>query len=246
MFVYIMLSLLALSPFMAQAKNVDDKVIIEAYGGSSTAGVVAVRKPDGRLTNVISRHNEMHFLRDALQSKYGENIDVINKGKPSAQAIELLYGTYKYKDNERWADEMKKSRANIIILNFATNDARHYRFKDAKPSYVLSPAQYQEVMTRLVNIARENGKEVVLQEPHPLCGKAEGWNVSPFNARLDTLAKTLSVPLVRQYQRIQSMTDWKSMMSPDCIHPSEALYKIKAEETYKVIDKDFASLLAKR
>ncbi|MEM6160924.1 SGNH/GDSL hydrolase family protein [Erwinia sp. P6884] len=232
-------------PFVAQSKNSDDKVIIEAYGGSSTAGVVAVRKPDGRLTNVIAGHNEMHFLSDFLQKKYGKEIEVVNKGKPSAQAIELLYGTYRYKNNERWADEMKKSTAKIIILNFATNDARHFHFKDVKPSYVLSPEQYEDVMSRLVTIARKNGKEVILQEPHPLCGKAESWNVSPFNARLDSLAKTLSVPLVKQYQRIQAMPDWQKKMSPDCIHPSSELYKIKAEESYKVIDENFTALLAK-
>ena len=221
-------------------------MIIEAYGGSSTAGVMAVRKENGRLKNVVTRENEIHFLSDFLQKKYGKSIEVINKGQPSAQAIELLNGTYKYKNNGLWADEMKKSKARLIILNFATNDARHYHFKDAKPDYVLSPDQYEKVMTELITIARDNGKQVVLQEPHPLCGKAVSWNISPYSARLDAVAKTLSVPLVKQYQRIQEIPGWQSMMSPDCIHPSSELYKIKAEETWKVIDDNFATLMARR
>ena len=246
MFIRIALSLMALLAFSCRAENIDGRMIIEAYGGSSTAGVMAVRKDNGRLTNVVTKENEIYFLSDFLQKKYGKSITIINKGQPSAQAVELLNGTYKYKNNGLWADEMKKSKARLIILNFATNDARHYHFKDAKPDYMLSPDQYEKVMTELITIARNNGKQVVLQEPHPLCGKAETWNVSPYSTRLDAIAKTLSVPLVKQYQRIQEMPGWQSMMSPDCIHPSGELYKIKAEETYKVIDQNFATLMARR
>lgn len=246
MFKNILISLLTLLSFVSSAKETHRGMIIEAYGGSSTAGVMAIRKDNGRLTNIITKDNEMHFLNEFLQKRYGKSIEVVNKGQPSAQAVELLNGTYKYKNNGLWADEMKKSQARLIILNFATNDARHYHFNDAKPGYVLSPDQYAKVMTELITIARDNGKQVLLQEPHPLCGKAETWDVSPYSIKLDALAKSLSVPVVRQYQRIQDMPGWQSMMSPDCIHPSNELYKIKAEETYKVIDKNFETLMAKR
>jgi lysophospholipase L1-like esterase len=242
---HIVICLLTFLSFASSAKTSDSRMIIEAYGGSSTAGVMAIRKNNGRLTNIITKDNEMHFLNGFLQKKYGQSIKVINKGQPSAQAIELLNGTYKYKENGLWADEMKKSKARLIILNFATNDARHYHFKDAKPGYVLSPEQYEKVMTELITIARDNGKQVVLQEPHPLCGKAEKWDVSPYSSKLDSLAKSLSVPVVKQYQRIQDMAGWPSMMSPDCIHPSNELYKIKAEETYKVIEDNFETLMAR-
>jgi len=86
---------------------------------------------------------------------------------------------------------------------------------------------------------------VVLQEPHPLCGRAEKWDVAPYAARLDAVARAEKVPLVSQYQRIQQMPDWRAMMSPDCIHPSEQLYRIKALETFKVIEQHFGAQLAK-
>ena len=88
-------------------------------------------------------------------------------------------------------------------------------------------------MTQLITIAREEGKQVILQEPHPICGRAEKWHVAPYVTKLDALAKAESVPLARQYQRILQMKDWQSLMSPDCIHPSEQLYRMKAEETFR-------------
>lgn len=245
MFKLIVLSLLTFLSFATYAKNIEGGTIIEAYGGSSTAGVTAFRKGNGKLINVVTQGSEINYLRELLNKKYGNNIKVINRGRPSAQAIELLNGTYRYKKDGVWTEQMKLSKAKLIILNFATNDARHYHFKDAKPDYVLSPDQYEKVMKELITIARENGKQVLLQEPHPLCGRAEKWDVSPYSARLEYLSKTMSVPLVNQYQRIQGMPSWQRMMAPDCIHPSDALYKIKAEETFKVLDANFSNLLAR-
>lgn len=217
--------------------------IIEAWGGSSTKGVLAVRE-NGRLRNVVSEHNEIAVLNQLLQAKYGSGVQVVNRGAPSAQAIELLNGRYKYAHNPPWQEAMKRSSASLILLNFATNDARHYHFHDIEQPYQVSPARYSEVMTALIDSARANGKAVVLQEPHPLCGRAEQWDVAPYAARLDAVARAEKVPLVSQYQRIQRMPAWRDMMSPDCIHPSEQLYRIKALETFKVIEQHFGAQLA--
>lgn len=217
--------------------------LIEAWGGSSTKGVLAERK-NGRLHNVVTKNNEVSILNQLLQGKYGSGVRVVNKGAPSAQAIELLNGRYKYDRNPPWQQVMKTSRANMILLNFATNDARHYHFKDIEKDYIVSPQRYTEVMMSLINSAKANGKEVILQEPHPLCGGAEKWDVAPYSAQLDGIARKANVPLVDQYQRIRAMPDWKNMMSPDCIHPSETLYRVKALETFKVIEKNYGAQLA--
>jgi len=217
--------------------------IIEAWGGSSTKGVLAVREA-GRLRNIVSERNEIAVLNQLLQAKYGRGVQVINRGAPSAQAIELLNGRYKYDRNPPWQETMKRSDARLILLNFATNDARHYHFHDIEESYQVSPERYSEVMTALIESARANGKAVVLQEPHPLCGRAEKWDVAPYAARLEAVARAEKVPLVSQYQRIQKMHDWRALMSPDCIHPSEELYRIKALETFKVIEQHFGAQLA--
>lgn len=236
------LSAAVCSPAVAQSTS-PATFIIEAWGGSSTKGVLAVRE-NGRLRNIVSEHNEIAVLNQLLQAKYGSGVQVINRGAPSAQAIELLNGRYKYQHNPPWQEAMKGSSARLILLNFATNDARHYHFHDIEKPYQVSPQRYSEVMTALIDSARANGKAVILQEPHPLCGRAEKWDVAPYAARLDAVARAEKVPLVSQYQRIQQMPDWRAMMSPDCIHPSEQLYRIKALETFRVIEQHFGAQLA--
>ncbi|UBN52237.1 SGNH/GDSL hydrolase family protein (plasmid) [Pantoea agglomerans] len=236
------LSAAVCSPAVAQSTS-PATFIIEAWGGSSTKGVLAVRE-NGRLRNIVSEHNEIAVLNQLLQAKYGSGVQVINRGAPSAQAIELLNGRYKYEHNPPWQEAIKGSSARLILLNFATNDARHYHFHDIEKPYQVSPQRYSEVMTALIDSARANGKAVILQEPHPLCGRAEKWDVAPYAARLDAVARAEKVPLVSQYQRIQQMPDWRAMMSPDCIHPSEQLYRIKALETFRVIEQHFGAQLA--
>ncbi|WBV23928.1 SGNH/GDSL hydrolase family protein [Pantoea piersonii] len=242
MALYITLMMKVSSPAVAQTTS-PGTFIIEAWGGSSTKGVLAVRE-EGRLRNIVSEHNEIAVLNQLLQAKYGSGVRVLNRGAPSAQAIELLNGRYKYEHNPPWQEAMKRSNARLILLNFATNDARHYHFHDIEKPYQVSPQRYSEVMTALIDSARANGKAVVLQEPHPLCGKAEKWDVAPYAARLDAVARAEKVPLVSQYQRIQQMPAWRAMMSPDCIHPSEQLYRIKALETFKVIEQHFGAQLS--
>ena len=217
--------------------------IIEAWGGSSTRGVMAVRE-NGRLRNIVTAENEMAVLNQLLQAKYGDSVRVVNRGAPSAQAIELLNGRYKYQHNPPWPEAMKRSSARLILLNFATNDARHFHFRDIEKAYQVSPQRYSEVMKALIDSARANGKAVVLQEPHPLCGRAEQWNVAPYAAQLGAVARAEQVPLVSQYQRIKNLPTWRALMSPDCIHPSEALYRIKALETFKVIERHFDAQLS--
>lgn len=223
---------------LAEVPAAPDSFIIEAYGGSSTLGAMAIRE-NGKQHNINIKENEIALLNKWLTEKYGTGIKVINKGAASAQAMDLLHPKYFYKKNKNWREEMKKSPAKIVLLNFATNDARHFHFKDTEAKYVISPEQYTQVMTELITIAREEGKQVVLQEPHPICGGAKKWNVAPYVTRLDKLARAESVPLVSQYQRILQMKEWQSLMSPDCIHPSKALYRIKAEETYSVLRSHF-------
>ncbi|WP_072208575.1 SGNH/GDSL hydrolase family protein [Pantoea dispersa] len=227
----------------AESGKPDNNFIIEAYGGSSTRGAMAI-KENGKLRAIYIKDNEIALINQWLQEKYGDGIRVVNKGASSSQAMDLLNGKYFYKNNKSWREEMKKSPAKIILLNFATNDARHFHFRDIEKDYQVSPDKYTQVMTQLITIAREEGKQVILQEPHPICGRAEKWHVAPYVTKLDALAEAESVPLARQYQRILQMKDWQSLMSPDCIHPSEQLYRMKAEETFSVLVSHFNTELA--
>ncbi|MDL4915874.1 MAG: SGNH/GDSL hydrolase family protein [Enterobacterales bacterium endosymbiont of Blomia tropicalis] len=229
--------------FPLQAAETHNEFIIAAYGGSSTKGVMAVKK-EGKITSVIAKENEIALLNLFLRDKYGPGIRVINYGAPSAQALELLTGKYHYSKNKTWREEMKNSQAKIILLNFAMNDARHYHFKDIEPDYIVSPVKYSMIMSKLINIAREEGKAVIVQEPHPICGRIARVKLEPYVSSLNAVAQSESVPLVHQFERIKQIANWQTLMSPDCIHPSGSLYKIKAQETFAVIEKNFGVELA--
>ena len=227
-----------LSSGVSFAGKHNEQFIIEAYGGSSTKGAIAVRT-GGKLRAALTQKSEVSQLNQMLQTRYGHNVTIINKGALSAQSKDLLHGRYFYKKNKSWREEMAASPADLILLNFATNDARHYHFKDIEPDYIVSPEQYRAIMAELIAVAQQYGKAVMVQEPHPLCGRAEKWDVAPYVAQLDSLAREENVPLVRQYQRIQQIKNWQTLMSPDCIHPSEALYQIKAQETFRVLESHY-------
>ncbi|WP_380179196.1 SGNH/GDSL hydrolase family protein [Kalamiella sp. sgz302252] len=217
---------------LAQAANESDAFVIAAYGDSTTAGVMS---SGGK--NIITPGNELAYLQKMLQSKYGSAIEVENHGLPGAQAAALLYRKGQ-EDTSLWRERMDNSSAKIILLNFAINDARHFFFKD-KNAHLESPEEYARLMTELVKEAKAHNKLVVLQEPNPICGKAERWNVWPYVYQLNEVAKAQDVPIVKQWSAIKAQRDWQSGMSPDCIHPSEMLYQQKAQQTFNVISANF-------
>ena len=189
----------------------------------------------------------MTHLLTLLQAQYGPGVQLKNYGVPGAQAADLLYGKKKQQGSaDRWAQRMAASKADIILINYAINyainDALHYYFKD-KHVHQESPQKYKRIITELVKVAKQHNKRLVLQEPNPLCGRAERWNLYPYVYQLNQVAKEQNVPVVKQYARIKAMKGWQKQMSPDCIHPSETLYKVKAQETFDVIIKNFAGTL---
>jgi len=223
--------------FFAQAADGRGAFIIDAYGDSTTAGVMS---SGGK--NIITPGNEMANLQKMLQSKYGSAIEVKNHGVPGAQAAELLYNKGK-DDPSGWSERMAHSDAKLILLNYAINDARHFYFKD-KNTHLESPEEYGRIMTTLVREAKAHNKLVVLQEPNPICGKVERWNVWPYVYQLNEVAKAEGVPIVKQWTAIKARRDWQSGMSADCIHPSESLYQQKAQQTFDVISANFGKELS--
>lgn len=67
---------------------------------------------------------------------------------------------------------MKRSWAQLVILNYAISDVRHHHFNDMR-GYVDDPGNYKATSIKSVTIAINNGKQVVLQEPNPLYSGAE-------------------------------------------------------------------------
>jgi len=219
--------LLSAVPLLVQATEAPTTVVIAAYGDSTTAGVTS---SGGR--NVISKENEMTYLQQMLQEKYGPDVRIENHGSPGAQVSELV------NSKESWEQRMAQSDASIILINYAINDARVYSGKN-RPAGAESPQEFNRILTELVKTARAHGKQVVLQQPNPLCGRAEQWNVWPYVYQINEVARQQQVPVVRQYEFIKQQKKWDSQMSPDCIHPTKDLYQIKAQQTFTLLSHDF-------
>ena len=222
--------LLVAAPLLAQATPSPAAIVIAAYGDSTTAGVTS---SGGR--NVISKENEISYLQQMLQQKYGPAVRIENHGSPGAQLTELT------KSSLSWDQRMAQSDASIILINYAINDARIYSAKN-RPAGAESPEEFNRILTGLIKTAKAHHKQVVLQQPNPLCGRAERWNLWPYVYQLNQVAQQQQVPIVRQYQLIKQQGDWRSEMSADCIHPTKTLYKKKAEQTFELLSQHFDSV----
>ncbi len=133
---------------------------------------------------------------------------------------------------------MAESNASIILINYAINDARIYSGKN-RATEAESPQDFNHMLTGLVRTAKAHHKQVVLQQPNPLCGRAERWNVWPYVYQINAVAHQQQVPVVKQYEMIKQQKEWSSQMSPDCIHPTKDLYHFKAEQTFALLNQNF-------
>jgi len=215
------------APMLVQAEDAPSTIVIAAYGDSTTAGVTS---SGGR--NIISKENEMTYLQQMLQQKYGPGVRIENHGSPGAQISELVNAKVS------WEQRMAQSDASIILINYAINDARVYSGKN-RADGAESPQDFNRMLTDLVKTARAHHKQVVLQQPNPLCGRAERWNVWPYVYQINAVAQQQQVPVVKQYEMIKQRKEWSSQMSPDCIHPTKDLYQFKAEQTFALLSQDF-------
>lgn len=216
------------------ALSANKTIIIEAYGDSTTLGAQTV---NGVLTT--TPNSEPTQLQDLLQAVFGKNIVVFNNGVGGTQAYQLLSGTDGR--NRAWTIQMSKSNADIIILNYALND-QMYNATPTPGMYQETPETYANIIGWLIQTARNNGKIVVLQEPNPTCYQPTVGNLHRFVTALRNEAARMNAPLIAEYDYIQSIPNWKSMLT-DCAHPNEALYGIKAKQTFNTISPIVQSLI---
>ena len=155
-----------------------------------------------------------------LQTLVPKHVTVVNEGVNGMSAVNLLNGT----DGKHlpWLQQMANSRADLVTINFGMNDV------------ITTPLQdYATYMRQLVDIARQAGKVVVLQQPNPTCATPR-LNLVQYVRQLDQIAQEKGVPMVRQFDLLLAMPDWQSLMS-DCIHPDKDKYPIKAHNTFLVL-----------
>lgn len=211
----------ASAPIAASAPTPTPKtVLIEEYGDSTTLGTEAVNG-----VGQVTANNEPVELQKLLQGQFGSTVTISNQGVSGTEASQLLNGIDGV--HPTWVNQMAQSKAQIVTLNFALNDAYH--------SVVLqdgivpeSPSEYALYMTQLVQIAKSAGKQVIIYEPNPSCELVREPLMPSYVVALQAVASSEDVPIVGEYQAILALPGWQAMLT-DCVHPGDALYAIKAQ-----------------
>jgi lysophospholipase L1-like esterase len=195
------------------ASHLQAAVIIDAEGDSTMYGLETV---DGRFVQASSPPPVL--VQTRLRELFGPAVTVNGYGSPGANLRFELRGTDNYATPLR--ARLALSRAQIVIENFGINDA------------YLPIEEYRNNLREFVDTVRAGGKLPVLEEPNPVCTGHE--NLDALVGILNEVAREKAVPLVKQYDAIKALPDWQAML-PDCVHPGDALYAVKAAREAEVL-----------
>jgi hypothetical protein len=162
------------------------------------------------------------ILQSLLRAQLGSGITVQNNGMVGGAAFQSVGGIGHY--TMTLAQRLATNPAQIVLANYAIND-----------SVERTTTSYLNDLTSWVNTVRAAGKVAVLEEPNPTCSTTH-TNVGAYVQIMRYVAQTMDVPLIQQYDYILSLPNWESMMSADCVHPTDALYAIKAQREYEALE----------
>lgn len=179
---------------------------------------------------VQSVDNPPAVVQSILQQSMGPTVTTQNNAVPGTTIEDSLSGTNGF--SVPFATRLSTNPAQIVLTDDAVND-----------STLSTVDQYEAELTQWIADVRAAGKIPVLEEPNPTCGSA-GPNVPTFVAAMDSIAVQQGVLLIAQYQYILSLPNWQSMMQPDCVHPTDALYLIKAQREAAALQPVVAQLMS--
>ena len=200
------------------------QVSIEAYGDSTTLGISCSDGHCGPLPQ-----NAVTYLQDELRARYGERVRVTNYGVGSTMAAQLRDGTGNRRSGPTaglpWQERLTASPAQIVLINYGINEVMRNQ----------TPEQFYAAETALVKTARALGRQPVLQTANPMPDNRLNARLAAMVAMTRRVAAEQQVPLVNQFAYISSLPDWKTLMS-DGAHPKPGLYRLKAEQDFRVVD----------
>jgi acyl-CoA thioesterase I len=194
-------------------------VLIEAYGDSTTLGTSCSDHRCGPLAQ-----NAVTWLQDALHDDFGTHVTVTNLGVGGSMASQLLDGIC-HGRCPTFAARMAVSSAQIVTFNYGINEVMQNQ----------TPEQFYAAETALVKLARAAGKQPVLETSNPMPDPRRNAKLAAMVEMTRRVAAEQHVPLVDQYAYISGMPDWQMQMS-DGAHPKPELYRLKARESYAVLD----------
>lgn len=206
----------------AASQSAPTQVIINAQGDSTMWS--ATRLSDGTIARTNPQVTQMMQanLQQALGSGY--TVTVINSGVQRAQACMRINGTGVY--TTTLATDLASIPAQYVLENFGINDSNVVVGPE-------TPTQFQQCLEQFVDTVRAAGKTPILEEPNPIAPSSVDpvvyASVLPsYVAVINAVAAEKGVPLIQQFQPIQQIQGWQSMLS-DGVHPSPSLYAVKAQ-----------------
>ena len=171
---------------------------------------------------IVAQPTAPQALQTLLQAKYGDTVTVANFGVPGTTAANLLGGDGV---NLPWAQQMAKSKANIVIVRYGINDSH-------TPSEPVNVFQSNE--DEIVRIAKAAGKIVVLDTASPVidptCPQLPNYAAATRQA-----GYTWGITIVDLYAQLSAMPGWDSMLS-DGVHPTATGYQIIAQAEFDALD----------
>ena len=158
------------------------------------------------------------------------HVKVSNEGVSGTRADQLLNGTDgKHKP---WTQELKQSKAHIVLLNFGINDSRQP--SETIPSYIMN-------MRLLVDAAKAAGKQVVLETPNPIFPTAKAdapdAKLQAHAVALRQLARAEHVPLVDVNAAMLTALKQHKLneLYADPLHPQAAGYLVVAQTAASIL-----------
>ncbi|WP_233343468.1 SGNH/GDSL hydrolase family protein [Burkholderia cepacia] len=162
------------------------------------------------------------ILQADLQKTDGTAITTVNNGVPNSTVHESLYGIAPL-FSQPLTTRLATAPTQVVVANYGINDSAYSKL----PDYIAD-------LNAWIDVVKGNGKIPVLEEPNPTCTAATA-DLPKFVDAMNQVAQERGVSIIQQYAYIQSLPNWQSMLT-DCIHPSDALYKIKADREAAVLN----------
>lgn len=163
-----------------------------------------------------------------VQKMFGAAVAITNSSAGGATVLQALNGIApRYATT--LAQRLQTLKPKYVVSDFAIND-----------SLGESEADYLNGLAVWIATVRAAGATPILEEPNPTCdGKVP--NLDQYVNDLRQVAAQQGVTLIAQYDYIKSLPNWQALLT-DCIHPTDALYQIKAQREYDVIAPIVAAL----
>jgi hypothetical protein len=193
-------------------------VRIDVYGDDAMMGITS--NSNGMVT--ITQQTEPAATQTLLQAQFADQITISNhaEGGTASSLVNMMNGVDG--GGAPFADRIKSSQAQIVLTNHAIND-----------DLVQSLGPYTDGLIAWVLAVRKAGKIPVFEEPNPVCDGNHPY-LENYVTTMQNVATAYNVPLVKQYDYIQSLPNWQSHLS-GCLYPDEWMLSVKAQRQAAVL-----------